>query len=386
MADTTPQERTSAWIFRRALKENKKYKSAQDIWADAKFQKEIIGDNRSPGIYPEVNSDWVENYYKQQKKFLEEFSDAKFSEFTRDGGFMDFITKLVYKKYGISDINYWDPADIWCIQNEKKVISDITKIIGTIKREPEAIEKLNALMRTLFADRIVVGISLKLVGPNQREARYQEVNIKKGALFVSGKKPYFEFSDLNCDLVLLKEGTKKSKPKADGSSMKVLVTYTKEKIQYTFQFRPKSHPTNPMNLTFSFQAQGEKGQVGAIPVHLMIKKMKDTYKISFSNAWQDYPNTSKDFRTHQKEYVDIFNKVKRKVNTGIQNEKDFITNIITLISNDESRRVGISKLMQLKFYNGILSLNENKQRELVTDLFFLAEKRGDGFGPFGKIY
>ena len=26
MADTTPQERTSAWIFRRALKENKKYK------------------------------------------------------------------------------------------------------------------------------------------------------------------------------------------------------------------------------------------------------------------------------------------------------------------------------------------------------------------------
>jgi hypothetical protein len=386
MADTTPQERTSAWIFRRALKENKKYKSAQDIWADPKFQKEIIGDNRIPGIYPEVNSDWVENYYKQQKKFLEEFSDAKFSEFTRDGGFMDFITKLVNKKYGISKKDFWDPADVWCIQNEKKVISDISKIIDTNKREPEAIEKLNALLRTLFKERIVVGISLKQVGPNQRDARYQEVNMKKGVLFVSGKKPYFEFFELNCDLVILKVGDKKGLPKADGSSIKVLITYTKEKVQYTFGFRPKSSKTSPMNLTFSFQAQGEKGQVGAIPVHLMIKKMKDTYKISFSNAWQDYPNTSKDFRTHQKEYVDIFNKVKRKVNTGIQNEKDFITNIITLISNDESNRVGISKLMQLKFYSEILSLNETEQKELMADLFFLAEKRGDGFGPFGKIY
>jgi hypothetical protein len=388
MADTTPQEQTSAWIFRRALKENKKYKSAQDILADPKFQKEVIGDNRTPGIYQEVNSDWIENYYKQQKKFLEEFSDAKFSEFTRDGGFMDFITKLVNKKYGISKKDYWDPADIWCIQNERKVISDISKIIDANKREPEAIEKLNTLLRTLFKERIVVGISLKQVGPNQGEARYQEVNMKKGVLFVSGKKPYFEFFELNCDLVIMQSGNKEGSPTADGSSMKVVVNYTKEKVQHTFGFRPKTPkgPPAPMNLTFSFQAKGEKGQVGAIPVHLMIKKMQDTYQLSFSNAWQDYPNTSKDFRTHQKMYVDIFNKVKGKVNTGIRNEKDFVTNIITMLSNNKSNRVGISKLMQLKFYSKFLSLNETRQKELMADLFFLAEKRGEGFGPFGKIY
>ena len=210
--------------------------------------------------------------------------------------------------------------------------------------------------------------------------------MKKGVLFVSGKKPYFEFFELNCDLVIMQSGNKEGSPVADGSSMKVMVNYTKEKVQHTFSFRPKSHPTNPMNLTFSFQAKGEKGQVGAIPVHLMIKKMQDTYNLSFSNAWQDYPNTSKDFRTHQKVYVDIFNKVKGKVNTGIQNEKDFVTNIITLISNNKSKRVGISKLMQLKFYSKFLSLNETRQKELMADLFFLAEKRGEGFGPFGKIY
>ena len=65
--NTTPQEQTSAWIFRRALKDNKKYKNADEIWADEKFKNEIIGTKTKPGLYPEVNQDWVENYYKQQK-------------------------------------------------------------------------------------------------------------------------------------------------------------------------------------------------------------------------------------------------------------------------------------------------------------------------------
>ena len=43
MANTSAQEQTSAWIFRRALNDNKKYKNPDDIWTDPQFKKEIIG-------------------------------------------------------------------------------------------------------------------------------------------------------------------------------------------------------------------------------------------------------------------------------------------------------------------------------------------------------
>jgi len=57
MAKTDPQEKTSAWIFRRALNDNKKYKDANDVWKDPKFQKEIIGTKAKPGINHDVHEE-----------------------------------------------------------------------------------------------------------------------------------------------------------------------------------------------------------------------------------------------------------------------------------------------------------------------------------------
>ena len=115
---TEMQEKTSAWIFDQALNHNRKYKSADDILNDDKFKKEVIGTTNKKGIYPYVDLTWVNSFYKQQKRFLDEFSDAKFKEFSVKGGFMDFVSKLVNQKYGINKKDAWDPADVWCIQNE----------------------------------------------------------------------------------------------------------------------------------------------------------------------------------------------------------------------------------------------------------------------------
>ena len=38
------------------------------------------------------------------------------------------------------------------------------------------------------------------------------------------------------------------------------------------------------------------------------------------------------------------------------------------------------------FFHKFCKLSKEKMNEVVTELYFLAEKRGDGFGPFGKIY
>ena len=68
----------------------------------------------------------------------------KFTEFTRDGGFMDYITELVRVEFKISKKDSWNPADIWCVQNEQKVIVDVKKAIENGKAS--SLLELNALM------------------------------------------------------------------------------------------------------------------------------------------------------------------------------------------------------------------------------------------------
>jgi hypothetical protein len=47
------------------------------------------------------------------------------------------------------------------------------------------------------------------------------------------------------------------------------------------------------------------------------------------------------------------------------------------------------KLMQIYFVQRLLSLKEQDRNEYLTDLLFLAQKKGNkvfDFGPFGKLY
>jgi hypothetical protein len=194
---TRRQELSSAWIMRRALKDNQKYNKWEDITKDKKFA-ELAGPK---GIYPEVTTEWLEVFFLQQKKMLEEFSNQKFTEFNREYGFMDYISKLVREKFGISKKDTWDPADIWCIQNEKKVIADIQKIING--GGFTTIGELNVYLRTLFRERKVVGISLKKVSGKQ--AKYEEVNTKD-VEFENTKHPDFTVEKMTISLAI-KPGT-----------------------------------------------------------------------------------------------------------------------------------------------------------------------------------
>ena len=42
--------------------------------------------------------------------------------------------------------------------------------------------------------------------------------------------------------------------------------------------------------------------------------------------------------------------------------------------------------MQLTFVSEISKLSKKDMDRLITDMLFLAQKKGEGFGPFGKIY
>jgi hypothetical protein len=374
---TEMQEKTSAWIFDQALNHNKKYKSPDDILNDDKFKKNIIGTPSKKGIYPFVTKEWIDSFYKQQKKFLDEFSDAKFKEFSVKGGFMDFVSKLVNQKYGINKKDAWDPADVWCVQNEREVIKLITEAV----QNNNDIETLNAELRTLFKERKVVGISLKLVDKRVEKARYQEVNIEKGVLFTSGKHPTFTITDMRCDFLLRNDNTFK----AANATISFLVKYTKETINYTLTIRTSGRTYRPGNLIFEFQEPGGSAQIGKAPVELVHEAAKKN-KMNFVNNWHDYPSTAPEFVKEEKDYRNMFNVVNKKVKTGLTNDKEFSENILKQIIDLENYGTTNSKLMQLKFLYEITKLSEKKTEKFITDLFFLAEKRGKGFGPFGKLY
>ena len=374
---TEMQEKTSAWIFDQALNYNKKYKSPDDILNDDKFKKAIIGTPTKKGLYPFVTKEWIDSFYKQQKSFLDEFSDAKFKEFSVKGGFMDFVSKLVNQKYGISKKDAWDPADVWCVQNETQVI----KLIKDAVQNSDEIEMLNTQLRTLFIERKVVGISLKLVDKRVPKARYQEVNIEEGVLFTSGKHPSFTITDMRCDFVLRNDNTFK----AANATILFLVKYTKETVKYTLTVRTSGRTYRPGNLIFEFQEPGGSAQIGKAPVELVYEAAKRN-KMDFINKWQDYPSTAPEFVKEEKQYKDMFNVVNKKVTTGLTNDKEFSENILKQIIDPENYGTTNSKLMQIKFLYEITKLSEKKTEKFITDLFFLAEKRGKGFGPFGKLY
>jgi len=374
---TKMQELTSAWVFRRALNDDKKYKDTDEIIGDPKFQKEVVGTSSKPGIYPYIDKEWLGTFFKQQKRFLDEFSNAKFKEFSVEGGFMDWVSKLVNQKYKIKKKDAWDPADVWCIQNEKEVKKQITDAI----EETTNIEILNAELRTLFEERKVVGISLKKVATKVPQARYQEVNIKEGVLFTSGKHPTFKIDEIRCDLLLQSDGTFK----ANDTRIFFNVAYTKEELKYTLTIRTSGRTYRPGNSIFEFQEPGAAAQIGKAPVELVAEAAK-RHRMSFSNDWNNFPSDAKSFNTEAADWKDMFNKIKDKVKTNITSDKDFANAISKMLMDKENYGTANSKLMQLDFLYNFVQLGDKGMEKFITDLFFLAEKRGKGFGPFGKIY
>ena len=130
---TAKQERASLWIIKRSLKDKINYKCPEDISKDKKY-KELVA------IYPDVmEAGWLDNFYAQQKKILEVFRGKSWTEYNRDGGFMDYISNLIRDKFKISKKDSWNPADIWLIKNENNVRQNIN---AAMKGNSVSISKL----------------------------------------------------------------------------------------------------------------------------------------------------------------------------------------------------------------------------------------------------
>jgi hypothetical protein len=86
--------------------------------------------------------------------------------------------------------------------------------------------------------------------------------------------------------------------------------------------------------------------------------------------------------------VDRFKKLQstRNVDLGVRNDAEFVKNMTRVFEKGRSD-VALSKLMQLDILNEMFSIrNRTQLNNALTDLGFLAQKKGDLFGPFAKLY
>jgi hypothetical protein len=393
---TAMQEKATAYVLKRAFEDNKRFNSAEDIIKDAVTKRglENIFKYRNTQLFkfelpletktPEDK--WLNTFYLQQKKMLMEFAGAEFTVFNREGGFMDFITDLIKDKFGISRKDSWNPADIWLIKKKDVFRTKIKKELSG-PRGTQTIRELNAIMRSMFQKREVVGISLKLISGQQ--AKYQEVNVSE-AFFKKLENMQGEY-DFKLSRIVFKLNLK-------GNSFATQDTniFLKDSDKEVAKFQLKGNTTSRLaNLKFEGTEIGASAaRLGKAPLNLVEQLSGMVDRNLYNQATKangTYPTTSEEFSKRESEFTEMFARVVRHPlmsEIGIKTKKQFVDNMGQVFRGTSSHIANV-KLMQLYYIDRLLQLNGDVRDEYLTDLLFIAQKKGNkvfDFGPFGKLY
>ena len=426
---TQMQELGSAWVFKRAIQDNKIFNSPDDILNDKATFDEIKKIWKTVGRceFGDLNQDysWVDNFYKQQKTLLKKIGKPSFTEFCRSSDyvlpgskkgetFMEWVSDLVKKEFQISQKDNWNPADIWLIQNEAKWRREITKAYDNRdvrkKRTIEAeLAKFNAIFRGLFRSRQIVGISLKKI--SGKTAQWKEVNVTE-KFFKKLEATHMKLTEAKCLL-----GTKRIDPdkaKKDIARKKFrglpdAATLTQDTVllitdpglagepgaKYRVQIKANDS-TKFSNLKWEPTITSATGaRLGKATVELVLDLMK-SYNILryYEPDNKKYPRNKTEFGEVEDDYRDIIEELVRDrfidvgpigsgqvaVETAIINLKE------TFDQNRSQPWVAVSKLQQLRFLYALMTLSDRDRNDFCTSLIFTAEKAGRRYGPYGKLY
>jgi len=432
---TRMQELGSAWVFKRAIQDNIIFNSPNDIIEDDTTYNEIVKIWKTVGKVDwdlEIDYEWLDNFYKQQKKLLQKIGKPEFTEFCRDGGpkpayilpgskggvtFMDWVSTLVKKEFEIGQKDNWNPADIWLIQNEEKWKGKIKEAFNQ-RRDPSAsieseLAKFNAIFRALFKTKQIMGISLKKVG---KTVSWKEVNVS-GRFFKNLKATKMSLDSAKCLL-----GTKKIDPDKAikdiergavsartglvGRGAAGAVTLVQDtvltiedpgvgpsgkKTEYTVQIKANDS-TKFTNLKWepTIKTKGA-ARLGKATVELVLDLMK-VYGILrfYEPSAKLFPQDKTSFSKVEDDYRKIIDELLMDRFIDFGPGVDTETAIINIKETFDIYRgqpwVATSKLQQLRFLYALMTLPPKKRDDFCTSLIFTAEKAGKRYGPYGKLY
>ena len=413
---TKLQEKGSALVFDLAINKDRVF----DKWQDLKYKyngeaynglKKIWKDDAS---LDDVESEWMINFYKQHKALLPRVGSNKFHSVNRDGGFMEFIEQFVIDEFGHilkgggggkAQKDNWNPADIWLVNDEDKIIEHIKKEIGSSiygsgnKQSTASAEiqlrQLNYIMRQLFKQKKLMGISLKKV--DGKTAKYVEVNVSTKFLEkVSqiSKMGSYQLGQTGQEQPLcnmdVKEGKRNNQWVWDSDDCRIRVR-ARSKL-YDFQIKRNVTSSSKLsydNLKFEPTEQGKGGARMGKAATFLVEELLHNEGVPFKNDKNDpkYPKTYELFDERQEQdYKNKLENIKRAgVDIGVSVE-DAITNLKLVFQEGNAPDAANSKLMQITFMDTIMSASMDKRNKIATDLVFMAGKMGARFGPHGKIY
>ena len=132
-------------------------------------------------IYDGYNQSWRRTYRKQAEAVKGYIGSQKGYEYSRDSGTMPFIENIAKTDCGVSVKDRWNPMDIVMVKKNMKevvegTIRELTNIDGMNK--PSNLTILNAYMRELLEDKILIGISLKAIKQTKKTASVELANMK----------------------------------------------------------------------------------------------------------------------------------------------------------------------------------------------------------------
>ena len=409
----TKLKTNSVVLTKKVLPEDVLLETFKDDLSKLRELFEVKGNSGFPYI------DWLNSFYFSQKVLLAKYSSSTFQRFERDGGFMDYITKLIKDKFGISQKDTWNPADVWAVkgtqQAVEKYIDDKMKKIMDYKESSQKFEGaqldnyiragtlyLNSILIDLLTGRDpkVVGISLKLTdsGAHIEEVNFDKVkeNIKENkALIDTIADPFIvdPKNDFICNFEITSGKTSKGTFTQD---VKVSAEDAHTGDRYNFQIKANSsESTTGSNLKFELTIQGKgAARGGKVPVELVVSLVNKIQRGAFENDYKKYPRTSKEFlaklTSADKNYKKIFEKVKDNVKDIGVTYAEFITNVTAAFNMGGAIATNATcKLMGLEFLYFLLTIKENQMSGMITDMAYLAQKKNirayDTFGPFIKI-
>ena len=376
---TAMQEKGSKFVFEYVL-ENKKsgYATLKAFKSD---QKMVDGIKK---IYPDVDDDWFDVFYKQHKVILDKFATSKITHFDHsgEGSFMNKITEIVNRNFGITKKDTWNPADVWGVRGSSKDV--IIKVEQAVygSRDSQTIQQLNALLRGMYKAKELVGVSLKKV--SGKEAKWEEYNIDALTLNEINDYKYNQI-DITYNL--------KATAATQALDTAIQLRQSGGGAEYNFQITSNDTSKQSQNLKFeskpigSAKARGGKAEIKAVEALL-----DDNDVGGYKNKHQNYPKNLDEFQNQSisgrdlKSYKTMFSSIQNKVKTDCKDDDEF-AKVIGLIFSGEKPWVAQSKLMQLTFLDHALKISPKKKyTEFWTDMLFLSIKKGDRFGPFGKLY
>ena len=376
---TRMQELGSAFVFKRAIKDNKSWGNMLALRADTETMDGVKKIWKDIGDVDDVDEEWLNNFYKQQKTLIDKIGRPNFTEFNREGGFMEFISDLVKTEYGISSKDNWNPADIWLIQDEKKWTKLIEDSVKTTSNKAKGVLYLNSIMRKLFAARQVFGISLKKVAAG-KDARIEFVN-DKSEFFQKLEKLRFDYDGADCKL-----GKKTDKEGTITLSTQDTRLYVKDGGNvYNFQIKA-NNSTSMSNLKYEPTSSGATAaRLGKATVELVEQLLKD-YKLKFKKDNGAYPQNAKEFLDNKggnwKELIEVLHK--NKVDIDVPDVQTAYDNLLFVFGTKPF--VANAKCQQIKWLTEYLSLSREDRDTFGTDMVFIAKKEGRKYGVFAKIF